>query len=94
MLEEKATLLDEAKESQVIGSKCKEIAAGDKKGQQLSKKARGKQLGKYCRGAAVKIGGFNLYERSEKRKAEMTWRGSRMALEKVRRRGTPLFASC
>jgi len=41
--------------SQVIGSKCKEVTTGDKKEQQPSKKAREKQLEKYCRGAVVKI---------------------------------------
>jgi len=41
------------------GSKCKEIAAGDKEGQQPSKKARGK----YCGGAAVRIGSSNPYKR-------------------------------
>ena len=56
MLEKKATLLKGAKEFQVIGSKCKEIATGDKEGQQPSKKTRGKQPVKYCGGAAVKIG--------------------------------------
>jgi len=63
MLEEEATLLEGAEGSQVIGSKCKEVAAGDEEGQQPSKKAREKQLGKYCRGAAVKIGGSNPYEK-------------------------------
>ena len=42
MLEEEATLLERAEESQVIGSKHKSVAARDEKGQQPSKKARGK----------------------------------------------------
>ena len=33
MLEEEAVLLEEAEESQVMGSKCKEIATRDKEGQ-------------------------------------------------------------
>ena len=57
VLEEEAALLEGAEESQVIGSKCKEIAARDEKGQQPSKKARGKQPEKYCRDAVVKIRG-------------------------------------
>jgi len=44
-------------------SKHKEVAARDEEGQQPSKKARGKQLGKYHGGAAVKMGGANPYER-------------------------------
>jgi len=57
VLEEEATLLEGAEGSQVAGSKCKEAATGDEEEQQPSKKARGKQLGKYCGGAAVKMGG-------------------------------------
>ena len=63
VLEEKTALLERAEGSQVVGSKCKEVAAGDEKGQQSSKKARGKQPGKYCGGAAVKMGGSNPCER-------------------------------
>ena len=63
MLEEEATLLEGAEGSQIVGSKHKEVAAGDEKEQWLSKKARGKQLGKYRGGAAVKIGGSNPCER-------------------------------
>ena len=63
VLEEEAALLEGAEESQVAGSKRKEIAAGDEEGQQPSKKARGKQLGKYCRGTAAKMGGSNLCKR-------------------------------
>jgi len=55
MLEEEAVLLEGAEGFQVMGSKRKEVSAKDKKVQWPSKKARGKQLGKYCRGAAVKI---------------------------------------
>ena len=43
MLEEEAALLEGAEGSQVMGSKCKEIATGDKKEQWSSKKAKGKQ---------------------------------------------------
>ena len=56
-------LEEEAEGSQVMGSKRKNIAARDKEGQWPSKKARGKQPGKYCRGATVKMGGANPYER-------------------------------
>jgi len=63
VLEEEAALLEGAEGSQVMGSKRKEIAAGDKEVQWPSKKARGKQLGKYRRGAAVKMGDANSCER-------------------------------
>ena len=63
MLEEEAALLEGAEGSQVAGSKCKEIATGDKEVQWPSKKARGKQPGKYHRGVAVKMGGSNPCER-------------------------------
>ena len=46
-----------------MGSKCKEVTARDEERQRPSKKARGKQLGKYCRGAAVKMGGANPCKR-------------------------------
>jgi len=63
VLEEEAALLEGAEESQVAGSKRKEIAARDEEVQRPSKKARGKQPGKYRGGAAVKMGGANPYER-------------------------------
>ena len=50
MLEEEATLLEEAEGSQIVG------ATRDEEGQRPFKKARRKQLEKYCRSAAVKIG--------------------------------------
>ena len=56
MLEEEATLLEGAEGSQVVGSKRKEITTGDEKKQQPSKKAKGKQQGKYCGDTTVKIG--------------------------------------
>jgi len=59
VLEEEATLLEGTEESQVTGSKHKEITTRDEEVQQPSKKARGK----YCRGAAVKMGGSNSCER-------------------------------
>ena len=59
VLEEEATLLEGTEGSQIMGSKHKEVTTGDKKGQQPSKKARGK----YYRGAAVKIGGANPCKR-------------------------------
>ena len=63
MLEEEATLLEGAEGFQVVGSKCKEVTTGDEEEQWPSKKAREKQLGKYCGGAAVKIGGSNPCKR-------------------------------
>ena len=63
MLEEEATLLERAEGSQVAGSKCKEVTAGDEEMQQPSKKARGKQLEKYHRGTTVKMEGANLCKR-------------------------------
>ena len=48
VLEEEAALLEGAEESQVMGSKHKKVTAGDEEEQQPSKKARGKQPGKYC----------------------------------------------
>jgi len=63
VLEEEAALLEGAEGSQATGSKRKEVTAGDEEEQWPSKKARGKQLGKYCRGAAVKMGGATLCER-------------------------------
>ena len=62
MLEEEATLLEGAKGSQVVGSKHKEVAAGDEEVQRPSKKAREKQPGKYRGGATVKMGGANPCE--------------------------------
>jgi len=63
VLKEEAALLEGAEESQVAGSKYKEVAARDKKGQWPSKKARGKQPEKYHGGAAVKIRGADLCEK-------------------------------
>ena len=63
VLEEEAALLEGAEGSQAVGSKCKEVAAEDEEEQWPSKKARGKQPGKYRGGAAVKMGGSNPYER-------------------------------
>ena len=59
MLEEEAALLEGAEGSQVMGSKYKEVATRDEKGQWPSKKAKGKQLGKYCGGAIMKMGSAN-----------------------------------
>ena len=63
VLEEEAGLLERAEGSQVAGSKCKEVATGGEEEQRPSKKARGKQPGKYRGGAAVKMGGSNPCER-------------------------------
>ena len=62
MLEEEATLLEGAERSQITGSKHKEVTTRDEEGQQPSKNARRKQLGKYHRGATVKMGGSNPCE--------------------------------
>ena len=59
ILEEEAALLEEAEGSQVVGSKCKEVTAGDEERQRPSKKTRKK----YYRDATVKMGGTNLCER-------------------------------
>ena len=63
MLEEEAALLEGAEGSQVAGSKHKEVTTRDEKMQRSSKKARGKQPGKYHGGAAVEMGGANPCER-------------------------------
>ena len=63
VLEEEAILLEGAKGSQVVGFKHKRITNGDKEEQWPSKKSRGKQQGKYCGGATVKMGGSNPCER-------------------------------
>jgi len=63
VLEEEAALLERAEGSQVAGSKRKEVITGDGEEQRPSKKARGKQMGKYRRGATVKIGGATPCER-------------------------------
>ena len=63
VLEEEAGLLEGAEGSQVAGSKRKEVAAGGEEEQRPSKKARGKQPGKYRGGAAVKMGGATPCER-------------------------------
>ena len=59
VLEKEATLLEEAEGSQVAEFKHKEIAAEDEEEQWPSKKAKGKQQGKYHGGAAVKMGSAN-----------------------------------
>jgi len=63
VLEEEVALLEGAEGSQITESKHKNIAARDKEEQWPSKKARGKQPGKYHRGAAVKIGDTNPCKR-------------------------------
>jgi len=63
VLEKEATLLEGAEGSQATGSKCKKVTAGDEEEQWPSKKARGKQPGKYHGGAAVKMGGSIPCER-------------------------------
>ena len=56
VLEKEAILLEGAEEFQIVGSKCKDIAARDEEGQWPAKKARGKQLGKYHGSTTVKMG--------------------------------------
>jgi len=63
VLEEEAALLEGAEGSQATGSKHKKVTTGDEEEQRPSKKARGKQLGKYHGGAAVKMGGATPCER-------------------------------
>jgi len=63
VLEEEAALLEGAEGSQAVRSKRKEVITGDEEEQWPSKKARGKQPGKYRGGATVKMGGANLCER-------------------------------
>jgi len=63
VLEEETALLEGAEGSQIMGSKCKKVAARDKEGQQPSKKARGKRPEKYHGGATAKMGGTNPCER-------------------------------
>jgi len=63
VLEEEATLLEGDEGSQVAGFKCKEVAVRDEEVQRPSKKARGKQPGKYCGGATVKMGNATPYKR-------------------------------
>jgi len=59
VIAEDATLLEGTKESQVIGSKHKEVASRDEKRHQSSKKAKEK----YCEDDIVKIEGANPCER-------------------------------
>ena len=63
VLEEEATLSERAEGSQVVRSKYTEVATRNEEMQRPFKKARGKQLGKYRRGATVKMGGSNPCER-------------------------------
>jgi len=57
VLEEDIMLLEGAERSQIMGSKRKEVTSRNKEKQWPSKKARGKQPEKYCRGVTVKMGG-------------------------------------
>ena len=62
-VKEETTLLKGVEGSQVIGSKCKKVATRDEEGQWSSKKARGKQPGKYHGDVSVKIRSTNPCER-------------------------------
>ena len=63
VLEKEAALLEGNEGFQVTGSKHMEATAGDEEEQWPSKKAIGKQLGKYRGSATVKIGGATPCER-------------------------------
>jgi len=56
---ENTTLLEGTKRSQVVKSKCKEIAFGDEERYWPLKKAKRK----YCRDNTVKMEGANIYKR-------------------------------
>jgi len=56
VLEEEAVFLESTEGSQVMGFKHKEVISRGEERYQPSKKAKGKQPGKYHRGATVKIG--------------------------------------
>ena len=53
-----------------MGSKCKEVVTRDEEGQQPAKKTKGKQPGKYCGSAAVKMGDANPCERCVSSRAQ------------------------
>jgi len=63
VLEEEAALLEGTEGSQVMGSKHKEVISRNKEEQQLFKKARGKQSGKYHGSIVVKMKSVNPCER-------------------------------
>jgi len=63
VLVEDATFLESTGDSQVTGTKHKEVNSEDKEEQWPSKKAKGKKLEKYHGDAKVKIGGANPCER-------------------------------
>ena len=73
VLEEEAALLEKAEEFQVMGSKHKKVTTGDEEEQQPSKKARGKQLGKYYKDATVKMGSANPCERCVCAPGRIAW---------------------
>ena len=60
----KDTILLESTEGfQIVETKHKKVVLRNKEGQQSSKKAKEKQLGKYCGSTTVKIESVNLYKR-------------------------------
>ena len=63
MLAEDATLLEDAERSQIPGSKYKKVSLGDDVDCWSSKKAKEKQLARYCGDIRVKMGDINPYER-------------------------------
>ena len=63
MLEEDTALLESAKESQIMGPKCKEAPLENNADCWPSKKTKGKQLVRYHRDLKVKMRGANPYEK-------------------------------
>jgi len=49
-------LLEDAEESQIVGSKCKEVTPGNNRDCWPSKRTKGKQLARYCRDIGIKMG--------------------------------------
>ena len=63
IIAEDTILLEKTERFQIMRSKYKEVTSRDKKGQQPSKKAKGKQMEKYCGGITVKMGDANPCKR-------------------------------
>ena len=55
--------MEDVEDSQVTGTKCKEVTLENKERQWPSKKNKRKQPARYCGDARVKIESVNLYER-------------------------------
>ena len=63
MLKKNTTLLEEAKRSQIVGSKYKKVFPENNRDHQSSKKTKDKQPARYYRDIKVKIGSTNLCEK-------------------------------